>query len=227
MRTEDIKKARELRKEGKSIKFIEKTLKASRGSVSLWVRDIILNEDQKEKLAINMRLKSSYEKRMAGSIANSKKAKEKRNFWRDIGKKQAKDKDWLFTIGCSLYWAEGFKRNNRNTLAFSNSDLFMLKLFIKFITESLRIPKDKIILFINCYTDLHTVEEVEKYWMKNLDVKKESLRKTVVNSTSIYSKNKRKSLLEWGTCKLVVNDTSAIQRVYGAIETLKYFAVMI
>lgn len=227
MRTEDIKKARELRKEGKSIKFIAKTLIASRGSVSLWIRDIILTDEQKEILAKNMKFKSSYDKRMASCIISSRKAKENRDYWRNKGKLQAIEKDWLFTLGCSLYWAEGTKKNNRNAVHFSNSDLKMLHIFILFLTKSLGIHKDKIVLYINCYTDIHTKEEIEKYWLDNLNIKRKNMRKTMVNNISNNSKNRRRNILEWGTCRITVNDTTAIQRIYGAIEEFENIAAVI
>ena len=46
-------KAQSLRKKGLSIKDIEKKLKVSRSSVSLWVRDVELTKKQIESLYIN------------------------------------------------------------------------------------------------------------------------------------------------------------------------------
>jgi len=46
-------KGQKLRKNGWSIKAIEKRLKVSRSSVSLWVRDIKLTKEQLEKLYLN------------------------------------------------------------------------------------------------------------------------------------------------------------------------------
>ena len=57
--------ARELRKKGKSMKEIAKKLKVSKGSVSLWCKDIELTENQKLKLHKQM-VRGSYAGRMAG-----------------------------------------------------------------------------------------------------------------------------------------------------------------
>ena len=48
-------KARELRKNGLSVKAIQEKLKVSRSSVSLWVRDIKLTRKQLEKLYLNQK----------------------------------------------------------------------------------------------------------------------------------------------------------------------------
>ena len=50
----DLKiKARRLRKKGLAIKEIQKRLEVSRSSVSLWVRDIRLTDEQVKKLYLN------------------------------------------------------------------------------------------------------------------------------------------------------------------------------
>lgn len=103
----------------------------------------------------------------------------------------------------------------------------MLNLFVKFLIKRLNISKDKIKLYLNCYTDIHSLEEIEEYWLKNLDIKKENMGKTMVNHISNNSKNKRKGILEWGTCKITVCDTTAIQMIYGAIEEFENLAAVI
>ena len=44
--------ARKLRKDGKSVKEIAQSLNVSKGTVSLWVRDIILSVKQLERIKI-------------------------------------------------------------------------------------------------------------------------------------------------------------------------------
>lgn len=49
----------------------------------------------------------------------------------------------------------------------------------------------------------------------------------MVNHISNNSKNKRIGSLEWGTCKIIVFSTTAIQKIYGAIEEFENIAAVI
>jgi transposase len=51
VKTEERQRARELRASGWSVKEIERHLGVSRSSVSLWVRDVQLNEEQRRRLS--------------------------------------------------------------------------------------------------------------------------------------------------------------------------------
>jgi len=46
MKTKEKEEARKLRAQGKSVNEIAKILKVSKGSVSLWTKNIILTQDQ-------------------------------------------------------------------------------------------------------------------------------------------------------------------------------------
>jgi len=92
MKKELKKRARKLRKEGESVGKISKILQVSKGSVSLWVRDIELTEEQKEKLKDNLRIPTkkkgciSYRRRSMGEIKweqyQKERQKKKATQWR-------------------------------------------------------------------------------------------------------------------------------------------------
>ena len=54
MKTQERRQARELRTQGWSVKEIERALGVSRSSVSLWVRDIQLDDEHRRRLVANV-----------------------------------------------------------------------------------------------------------------------------------------------------------------------------
>jgi transcriptional regulator with XRE-family HTH domain len=210
MKLKQKKQARELRKQkGLSIKEIAKRLGVAKSSVSRWVRDIKLTRRQHNKLRKNVR---------RASDSNIEKWKEIRATHQENGRRKAREKNLLHSIGCMLYWAEGWKRNNVNDVAFSNSDVQMLRLFIKFLRECFGVATERILIAINCYTDVYSKDEIERYWISKLGLNRSCLRKTMINKKSSHSKGKRSKMLEYGTCKIMVHDVRIIQSIYGAIQ---------
>lgn len=211
--------ARKLRKQGLSVKEIAKKIACAKSSVSIWVRDIILTEQQ---IAFLKQKQYCSTAQLAGSKKNKENALKQRKIYQQEGAKKAKMKDPLHMAGCMLYWAEGEK--SRNSCKFVNSDKDMLLLFRKFLIESLLVKPEKILLSINCYDDLYSKEQIENYWLKTLDLPSSSLRKTVINEKPIsrkYLGNRNK--LPYGTANLIIHNTKIIQHIYGAIQEYAQF----
>lgn len=216
MKTEKRERARFLRSsEGWSMKKIASELNVSKSSVSLWVRDIDLTEDQKKELTKN---------KIGGSLNIDKIIRKKRNdriTQHNDGKNRAKELNWLHAFGCALYWGEGSK--DRNSVKISNSDLYLLLIFKRFLFECFGISNEDIMLRIQCYDDIHSVEEIENYWLRNLEIPRSCIRKTTINKVSPYSTEKRAGKLEWGTCTIEVHSTDIIQSIYGSLKEYANF----
>ena len=214
-----------LRKEGYSIRAISEKIGVAKSSVSCWVREVELSSYQKKVLCdniLNNREKFKYENRTNYAIQNRLKFLEKRKEFQAIGRNKAKEKDWLHSAGCMLYWGEGSKE--KNNLEISNSDPFLLRFFIRFLTEIYNVDKNKII--IRVYVHLNNgikLKEIEKYWLRILDLSKSSLRKTVLVKYSRSSKRTKIGKLPYGTCKLAVYSTELVHKVYGAIQEYAKF----
>ena len=120
MKIQEKEKSRLMRKQGKSIKEIAKELNVSKGSVSVWVRDIQLTQEQ-----INLLKNKNF---LLGATKKREIYKDKRLKFQSYGSNRilANDKD--FERVCLLYWAEGAK--NKNSLKISNSDVNFMKFFI-------------------------------------------------------------------------------------------------
>jgi transcriptional regulator with XRE-family HTH domain len=214
MKIEQKKEAIRLRKEeGLSIGVIAKKLLVSKGTVSLWVRGIELTDEQKKQLEANFK---GYGARTEGATSTKQRFKDKRVEWQKQGRAEA-NRDWLHVAGCMLYWAEGHKRNNRTSVRFSNSELTMLKLFLRFLRECFGVLDDRVTVTVNCYTDLKSLSEIEEYWLNGLGLPRSCLRKFQVDCRPACTQGKMKGL-PYGTCRIVVCDVSIMQRIYGAIQ---------
>ena len=60
--------------------------------------------------------------------------------------------------------------------------------------------------------------DIERFWLDLLGLPEANLLKSVVNVYSRHSKRKRLNMLPYGTARVVVNRTSVLQSIYGAIQ---------
>jgi hypothetical protein len=116
-----------------------------------------------------------------------------------------------------LFWAEGAKA--RNEVSIVNSDPELVRFFARFLRRFYGVPDERFRVACNLFAD-HVVRqrEIEQFWLDTLELPRSCLRKSMVNIYSKYSERKRKGRLPYGTCKLVVCDTSIVQSIYGAIQ---------
>ena len=116
-----------------------------------------------------------------------------------------------------LYWAEGSK--DRNAAIFSNSDPRMIRFFRRFLTERLDVPPNRLSVRLNVYTGNGlSIEEIETYWLKALDLPRSCLRKHTLNHLPTSSSGKKLNKLPYGVCTLALYDTRIAQHIYGAIQ---------
>lgn len=220
MKTAERLQAREVRQErGLSIKEIAALLGVSQSSVSTWVRDVELSHEQRVALAArNPALSPEFN----GSKTRAKRALELRREYQEQGRELARRREPLFIAGCMLYWAEGAKA--RNQLKFSNSDPEMAAFFMGFLRTYFAGDLDMV--RVNCHLFADHAEkqyEIEQFWLDVLDLPRERLGTSFVNTYSKYSKRLRKNKLPYGTCVVTVSRQRVIQTIFGAIQELAGF----
>jgi hypothetical protein len=124
-----------LRKKGSSIKEISKIVGVSRSTASLWCRDVLLSEKQKNTLREKM-IKAGHADRLKGARVNRERRLENirksQKFADEIFPSLISTDNFMFT-GLSLYWAEGSKNENR--AIFTNSDPKMILIMIKWFKQ--------------------------------------------------------------------------------------------
>jgi transcriptional regulator with XRE-family HTH domain len=210
VKTAERLKARRLRQEGGlSMKDIARVVGVSLSSVSLWVRDIELENVQQASL----RCRAA---RRRGEAAASR-ARALRCDAQVKGREQARQGDPLHLAGCMLYWAEGSR--DRNAAIFTNSDPEMVRLFVCFLRDCFGVPDDKLRITCNLFADhVDRQRAIEAFWLDVTALPRTRLSTSIVNVYSKHSKKKRRNKLPHGTCRVVVCDTQVVQSIYGAIQ---------
>lgn len=172
LKTKERNEALILRKQGLSLNEIKKQVKVAKSTLSLWLRDVGLSKPQKQRLT---------EKKLAAAKRGALKRKNERiestfaikKLCRNEIGKISKRELWL--IGIALYWAEGSKQKEHyvsQTTNFTNSDPQMLRLFLSWLKNIVKISDKDIKLEIYTHEG-YSVGSVVNYWAKELSFPKE------------------------------------------------------
>lgn len=126
----------------------------------------------------------------------------------------------LSAIGTMLYWAEGYKGDERNgTVDFANSDTRMVKLFMVFLRKIFKPREERFRVYLYCYSD-QDVSGLIKYWSKATRIPIKQFSKPYVRSD--YKKDGRK--MEHGMIHIRYHDKKLLLELKSMIESyvLKY-----
>ena len=108
VKTVERLRARQLRARGCSVREIEQELGVARSSVSRWVADVPLGEEERRALAERVT-----EGRLQAAERKAVRARTERLKHQQEGRRRAREGDASYVSGCMLYWAEGEKNRNR------------------------------------------------------------------------------------------------------------------
>ena len=204
-------KARELRHQGFSIREIQKKLKVSKSSVSLWVRDVRLTKKQIRKLYINKKtggLKGSIVAAKNKIARREKLIKELRERGKkEIGNLSKRDK---FLIGVALYFSEGGK-GDRN-LQFCNSDPRAIKFMVEWFKEFCEVPKEKMRASLYLHNNLDEVK-AKMFWSKLTKIPLSQFGKTYLVKNN--PKRLRKTKHIYGVFRLTISDANLHRKIMG------------
>lgn len=207
-------KAIQLRKKGLSVRNIQKKLKVSKSSVSIWTRDVKLTKKQIAKLYEN-----KINGQIKGSFVNAKKQQEERIRKtlelhhigiEEVGKLTKRDR---FMIGIALYSGEGTK-GDRNC-AFANSDPSLIKFMISWFREFCKMPNSKLRGNLWIHENLNKAN-AEKFWSKLTKIPLSQFQKTyVVKNKTIKI---RKNIHEYGVFSIRFTDATIHRKLMGWIK---------
>jgi len=212
-------RAQALRSKGQSIGEIAHELKVSKGSVSLWCRDIQLSPRQIEALDRKM-LYGSYRGRIiAAQLKKQEKAVRVLRMQNEgRGLLSAITSRDFFVFGLGLYWGEGTK-NGR--VKFTNSNPILIKLFIRWVQEIWKIPTTELtfLILINL-KHKHRLPEVLKYWSGILHVAESQFIKPTLVKSKV-----RKDYTDfpkyYGTIQVhVKKSTNLLYKIHGALKKI-------
>ncbi len=184
-------KAIELRKQGLSYNEILERIYVAKSTLSLWLREYGLSRRQKQRLT---------EKKLAAAKRGGLAKKNNRiKAEIEIKKLAARDitelNDYeLMLVGTALYWAEGSKQKEHRPsvgVVFSNSDLDMLKVFLRFLQRICNIGENEIIFEIFIHQSADHID-AQRWWSDRLNISLDKLQRIYFkrNSTKrTYRKN--------------------------------------
>ena len=206
--------ARRLRKvDGLSLASIASLLGISTTTVRRWTLDISLSRHQlkaieRERLAASLR----------GSHLMAAGCRDVRLRHQQEGRARAKQLDPLHMAGCMLYWAEGTKGRNRLSLA--NSDMNLMWLYRRFLSESLDVTVSRMTFRLHVYTGNGlSIRQVENRWLDVLELPRSCLRSHSVNRRPAATSGVKCNKLPYGVGTLsVLRSTPLVQHIYGAIQ---------
>jgi len=203
-----------LRKQGKSLNEISKILNVSKGSVSLWVKDVVLARQFKDVLNQRPKNKFSVEKRRSSRLNNE--AKKRREIIRmaEIDAENLISNN-LFLIGTMLYFAEGGK-SQRGLVRFSNSDPRMIKIMMRYFKEVCKVDMSKFRGHIHMYNEDNINRNIQ-YWSEVSGIQKSQFFKTYCKpvSTKVLKRE-----LPHGTFDIYVCDTRLFLQIQGWINSI-------
>jgi hypothetical protein len=167
----------ELRKKGLSYRDILEQVPVAKSSLSLWLKDLPLTEEEKRYLKKRKSLNIS-RGRINAAVANRRNRLKREQIFLQEAKTEfiTLSPDPFFHIGVALYWAEGVKRNN--FFAFTNSDIDMIKLFVRWIERFVGVSREDLHLQLYIHKP-YAHENCEEYWSLELGIPMNAFRKTV------------------------------------------------
>lgn len=213
MKLQERKEAIKLREEGCSLKEICKILNVAKSSVSTWVRNVQLTQDQIKHLKEKGFYKEIIEKRRFTRLLNEQSKRQKIiDFAKNEIKSLSTRELWL--IGTILYWAEGGK-TNRSLVRFSNSDTETIKFMMVFFRKVCKVPEKSFRGYLHIHPHLDHIE-AEKYWSSVTQIPLNQFYKTN-RKLSIASQQKKDSI-PLGTFDIYICDTQLFLKIFGWMQ---------
>lgn len=192
--------ARKLRSEGVSINDILKQVPAAKSSVSTWVRDIELSEEQISRIA----LKQVAARERSIQTKRAKREARIAAYYREADTEYAiLSRDVAFMFGLALYIGEGSKKKE-SVLEITNCDPRVIQKGILFF-QKIGFTKDK----LHCKIQLHPhlqEDEVLAYWREITGLGINQFGK-VIRAVSSASREKTFNKQLYGTCTISVYST--------------------
>lgn len=219
----------QLRLQGSTYGQIRRTLGVAKSTLSGWLKNLSLSEEQLFLLSKNKNLS----KDLAIEKYRATRTNQRLDRIKKVLAKQEKillplSKRELFFAGLFLYWGEGSKHRGRITI--SNTDPKVVKFALFWMIKILEIPISKIKAGLHLYKDMN-VEDAINYWSITLRLPKEQFSKP-------YIKNSNREGLTYksfghGTCNLhhgsvllsdkIAMSIKAISDKYGAKSELFWY----
>ncbi|MDP3724307.1 MAG: hypothetical protein Q8R11_01595 [bacterium] len=192
-------KARRLRLQGYSVKEIAELLDIAVGTSSIWIRQVVLNRQAKDRLKI----RGVFGRYKAAQRWQEKREKRRQEIEKEttsILKEIILSTEIKKLLCAFLYWGEGAKDPGR--IAFTNSDPTMVSIFLMLFRESFKVEEKKFRILIHLH-EYHDEGKIKKFWS---DVTRIPFSQFTKSYQKQHTK-KRKRVGYRGTIRVTYHDT--------------------
>ncbi len=212
-----------LRKMGLTYGEILAKVKIAKSTLSTWLKDVSLAKSQKQRITDK---KIAAQKKAVLAVQEKRKLSIENYLVKgvkDIGKLNKRD---LFILGIALYWAEGAKQKEKFNVSqcvdFTNSDLAVIKVFLKWLRDCCKITDKnrlKFEIYIHETVGRIGANEAINWWRNNLKISKVILIKVRFKRHKLSN---RRHLREYhGQFRIkVVKSTNLNRQIAGWINAV-------
>jgi len=222
----DKQRALKLRLSGRSYNEISGLLRIPKSTLSGWFTGLHLSQNARDRIQ-----KRVYSGALLGLIKRNKNqthlAVQRMRNTRSQSRAEIQhlNPEALKFIGVALYWAEGYKRPQirggreltYHAVSLTNSDPFLVMLFIKFLRGVCKVPNEKITASVRLYEHMNE-GTVTKFWQKVTSIPRENFGKLYYGISKSSQGKRPFTRLPYGTIQIRVNDTILFHKIMGWIE---------
>lgn len=185
---QEKEKAIALRKKGFSYNEILKEVSVAKSSLSLWLKDLPLTEQEKQSLKKRRDGNISRGRIKAAGVLTKRRLEREAYWYKEACVVFQKYKNEpLFHAGISLYWAEGSKRVSQ--WGFTNSDEIMIEVLLLWLERYINIKRASLRFRLYIHKP-YAHERCEEWWQKKLGISNSQFRKTIYKPTGLSVKKR-------------------------------------
>lgn len=208
-----------LRLQGYTFGQIKRELGVAKSTLSGWLRNLPLSEEQFLLLSKN--------RAISRDIRIERFRQTSRNKWvnrlKDKLSEQEKEllpltEKELFIGGIFLYWGEGSKQ--RGIVAISNTDPRVIKFALYWMTKILGMSKEKVYIRLHLYNDMDSKRETN-FWSQTLDIPENQFKHPYIKKTTREGLTYKS--FGHGTCNLMCFSVSLSEKIAMSIKAVSEF----
>lgn len=203
----------ELRKQGNSYSQIKAKLQVSKSSLSLWLRNYPLSDKRIRELR-------DWSEQRIEKFRNTMREKRETRLNKLVRQSQKNilplSKKELFIAGLMLYWGEGAK-TTPFVSSLSNTNPEIIKFFLYWLDEIMKVPKKKIVVRLHLYEDMDVNKEIS-YWHEVLDIPVNQFKSPYIKKTTL--KGLTYKSFGHGTCNIIIYGRDIIEKIMCGIKAI-------
>ena len=199
-----------------SYSAIVKKLGVPKSTLSYWLRDMPLNEEE----ILELRRKGwskgeASRERFRKTMREKRELKDQEIYQGYLEEFKHLPHTTLFIAGIVLYVAEGTK-NGKGALALANTDPRVVKFFIRWLNEFFMVPREQIKIGLHLYENMD-VEKEKGFWKNELRLDEDQIYKPWLTKLKKSSFSYHGSYRH-GTCTVYAYGTERYRQVMMAIK---------